>query len=57
MIPIVHGDDVICSLCASRMMPWSYTSFPSRRKSIMWRCVNDPDHISSMIPIPKENDV
>jgi len=51
--PIVHEDDVICSVCAALMMPWNLTIFPSRRKHIMWRCVNNPDHISTMMPLPK----
>jgi hypothetical protein len=51
--PIAFEDDVICSQCGARMWPCNYTAFPSRQKHIMWRCSNDPDHISSMLPLPK----
>ena len=47
------GDNVCCE-CGANMEPWSYLSAPSGRRSIMWRCTVDPDHVSAMIPLPKE---
>lgn len=52
VIPVIYGDDVICS-CGANMEPWSYTAFPSRRKQILWRCWKG--HTTSMVPLPKDN--
>ena len=51
--PVMMGDVVTCS-CGHEMKPWSYTSFPYRTKHILWRCEKNPDHISAMLPLPKD---
>jgi len=51
--PVMLGDVVTCQ-CGHEMKPWNYTSFPSRVKHIMWRCDHNPDHITTMLPLPKE---
>ena len=53
VIPVMMGDVVTCE-CGHWMMPWSYTSFPWRTKHILWRCEKNPDHISAMLPLPKD---
>lgn len=45
-------DGSVTCECGSPMTPWNYTSFPDRRKHILWRCDRDPDHITVMLPLP-----
>jgi hypothetical protein len=49
VVPQIVGDDVVCE-CGARMVPWNFISIPSQRRSILWRCEANPDHVSSMVP-------
>lgn len=51
VVPVMMGDVVTCE-CGHEMKPWEYTSFPSRRHHILWRCDRDSDHITVMLPLP-----
>ena len=51
--PQIDGDTIRCE-CGAKMEPWNFVAVPSQRRSILWRCSANPDHVSSMIPLPKE---
>ena len=51
--PVETGGIVTCN-CGHEMVPWNFIAVPSGRRSIMWRCSKNPDHISTMLPLPKE---
>jgi len=51
--PVMMGDVVTCS-CGHEMKPWNFVSFPHRRRYILWRCEHNPDHITAMLPLPKD---
>ena len=51
--PVMMGDVVTCE-CGYEMTPWNFVSLPNRRRHILWRCSKNPDHISTMLPLPKE---
>lgn len=48
--PTMMSATVCTCECGAEMRPWNYTEFPSQAKWIMWRCVKNPDHITSMVP-------
>jgi hypothetical protein len=51
--PVMMGDVVTCQ-CGHEMIPWNYIEFPRRTRHILWRCSRNPDHITTMLPLPKE---
>jgi len=49
VVPTTQGNKVICR-CGAEMRPWNFIEHPSRRRWILWRCMWDDSHITSMVP-------
>jgi hypothetical protein len=47
--PTTEGNTVMCS-CGFQMKPFNYIEYPSQKRWLMWRCLQNPDHITCMVP-------